>query len=126
TLMMVVIGGRIIPLFSRNWLRNHGGNEAAVKSSTKIDLLTMILTAAIIPVDLWFEGGLITALVMFAAALTNGLRLWYWSGWLTRREPLLWVLHLGYAWIVAGLMLKGLSAIDLVAPSVWQHALGVG
>lgn len=126
TLMMVVIGGRIIPLFSRNWLRNHGGNEVAVKSSPKIDLLTLFLTAAIIPIDLWFEGGLIAALVMFAAALANGLRLWCWSGWLTRREPLLWILHLGYAWIVAGLMLKGLSALSLVAPSVWQHALGVG
>lgn len=126
TLMMVVIGGRIIPLFSRNWLRNHGGSETAVRSSTNIDMLTLILSAAIIPIDLWFEGGLAPALVIFAAALTNGLRLWYWSGWLTRREPLLWILHLGYAWIVAGLMLKGLSALNLVAPSVWQHALGIG
>lgn len=126
TLIMIVIGGRIIPLFSRNWLRNRGGNEAAVKASSKVDIAALLLTAAVIPMDLWLNGGLLAATVLFAAAATNGVRLWRWSGWLMRTEPLLWVLHLGYAWIIVALLLKGLAALSLITPSVWQHALGVG
>jgi len=41
-------------------------------------------------------------------------------------EPLLWILHVAYLWIVLALILKGLGAFELVPPSVWQHALGVG
>lgn len=126
TLIMIVIGGRIIPAFSRNWLRQRGGNEGAVKSSNRTDAITLILSAAVIPVDVWLGSGTVAALVILAAAAANAWRLWSWSGWLTRAEPLLWILHLGYAWIIAGLMLKGMAALNLVAPSVWQHALGVG
>lgn len=126
TLIMIVIGGRIIPAFSRNWLRQRGGNEGAVKSSNRTDAITLILSAAVIPVDVWLGSGTVAALVILAAAAANAWRLWSWSGWLTRAEPLLWILHLGYAWIIAGLLLKGMAALNLVAPSVWQHALGVG
>ncbi len=126
TLIMIVIGGRIIPAFSRNWLRQRGGNEGAVKSSNRTDAITLILSAAVIPVDVWLGSGTVAALVILAAAAANAWRLWSWSGWLTRAEPLLWILHLGYAWIIAGLLLKGMAALNLIAPSVWQHALGVG
>lgn len=126
TLIMIVIGGRIIPAFSRNWLRQRGGNEGAVKSSNRTDAITLILSAAVIPVDIWLGSGTVAALVILATAAANAWRLWSWSGWLTRAEPLLWILHLGYAWIIAGLLLKGMAALNLIAPSVWQHALGVG
>ncbi|HEX7764089.1 MAG TPA: NnrS family protein, partial [Cellvibrio sp.] len=60
------------------------------------------------------------------AAVLNGWRLSGWKGWHTWREPLLWVLHLGYTWVVIALLLKGLSAFEWVAPASWQHALGAG
>ena len=56
-----------------------------------------------------------------------------WRGWLVRSEPLLWVLHLGYAWIGIGLLLLGLAALaadflgqlpERVGIAGGQHQLG--
>jgi len=55
------------------------------------------------------------------------LRLLGWAGWKVHSDPLMWILHLGYAWIPVGLLLLGLSAwIDAVTPSAWLHAVGTG
>ena len=126
TLMMVVIGGRIIPLFTINWLRNNGGDIAAVAPSARLDRVALITTALLVPAD-WLMGfPWITGFLAAIAGVLHGARLVTWGGWKTGREPLLWILHLGYAWIVVALLLKGAAAFNLVAASVWQHALGVG
>ena len=126
TLMMVVIGGRIIPLFTINWLRNNGGDIAAVAPSARLDRVTLITTALLVPAD-WLIGfPWITGFLAAVAGVLHGARLATWGGWKTGREPLLWILHLGYVWIVVALLLKGAAAFNLVAASVWQHALGVG
>jgi len=125
-IMMIIIGGRIIPLFTVNWLRNHGGRPEAVKTFGAVDRVAMIAAVLLIPADFfptipWLAG--VTALVAAAAVL---VRLAGWSGWQARREPLLWILHLGYAWIVLALLLKSAAAFNLVTATAWQHALGVG
>ena len=126
TLMMVVIGGRSIPLFTINWLRNNGGDIAAVAPSARLDRVTLITTALLVPAD-WLIGfPWITGFLAAVAGVLHGARLATWGGWKTGREPLLWILHLGYVWIVVALLLKGAAAFNLVAASVWQHALGVG
>ena len=126
TLMMVVIGGRIIPLFTINWLRNNGGDIAAVAPSARLDRVALITTALLVPAD-WLIGfPWITGFLAAVAGVLHGARLATWGGWKTGREPLLWILHLGYVWIVVALLLKGAAAFNLVAASVWQHALGVG
>lgn len=126
TLMMVVIGGRIIPLFTINWLRNNGGDIAAVAPSARLDRVALITTALLVPAD-WLMGfPWITGFFAVVAGVLHGARLATWAGWKTGREPLLWILHLGYAWIVVALLLKGAAAFNLVAASAWQHALGVG
>lgn len=126
TLMMVVIGGRIIPLFTINWLRNNGGDIAAVAPSARLDRVALITTALLVPAD-WLMGfPWITGFLAAVAGVLHGARLATWGGWKTGREPLLWILHLGYVWIVVALLLKGAAAFNLVAASVWQHALGVG
>lgn len=126
TLIMLVIGGRIIPLFSANWLRNRGANAAVVTTSPRLDRIALISTALLIPAAFFTQQPWLTAALALVAALSNGLRLYGWSGWSTRAEPLLWILHVGYGWIVVSLLLKSAAAMQLVAPGVWQHALGVG
>ena len=55
------------------------------------------------------------------------MRLWQWAGWRVLREPLLWILHLAYGWIVVALWLRGLSAFsDGLPASLWQHTLALG
>lgn len=126
TLIMSVIGGRIIPLFTANWLRSHGGRHEAVKSFTGVDRAALMATALLIPADFVTSAPWLAGFIAFAAALLHLVRLTGWSGWKSGREPLLWILHLGYAWIVVALLFKGAAAFNLVAPTTWQHALGVG
>lgn len=124
TLIMLVIGGRIIPLFTGNWFRNNG-IAVTVTTLPILDRASIIATALLIPADWIAYPGLTGVLALVAGAL-NGWRLWGWKGWHSWREPLLWVLHLGYAWLVVALFLKGLNAFGVVAPAAWQHALGAG
>lgn len=126
TLIMVVIGGRIIPLFSINWLRNQGAQEGCVKSFAALDRAALIATLLIIPADFFITLPWLTGTLALIAGTLNALRLIGWSGWRTAREPLLWILHLGYGWIVVALLLKSAAAFNLIAPTAWQHALGVG
>lgn len=123
-LIMVVIGGRIIPLFSANWFRNHQ-LPVVIAVRPLLDRACIVLTALLIPAA-WVGNIALTGALALGAATFNGWRLYGWKGWHTWREPLLWVLHLGYAWIVVALFLKGLSAFALTPPASWQHALGAG
>lgn len=127
TLLMVVIAGRITPAFTANWLRIHGGDPTVVQSLPGLDRAAIAFTAAMLPFDLLTDLPLAGALTALVACALNGARLVLWSGWHARREPLLWILHLGYLWIVAALLFKGLIpfAGGITAP-VWVHAIGAG
>lgn len=126
TLMMIMIGGRIIPLFTINWLRNQGIQIACVKSFAALDRAALVATLLLIPADFFAGTSWLTGVIALIAGVLNALRLLGWSGWRTAREPLLWILHLGYGWIVIALLLKSAAAFNLAAPTAWQHALGVG
>lgn len=126
TLMMVVIAGRIIPAFSSNWLRGQGLAADGVRVSAPLDRAVLVATALLVLADFLSSMPAVAGVIALLAAILNGLRLVLWQGWRVVREPLLWILHLAYLWIVVALLLKGLAAFDLVAPSVWQHALGAG
>lgn len=127
TLMIVVIAGRITPAFSANWLRQRGADAGRVVQSTGLTRLAMasvvlVALAALLTLPPWCQG-----IAALAAAGVNGLRLCLWRGWLTWREPLLWILHLGYTWLVVSLALRGLSHFyPALPPSLWQHALALG
>lgn len=124
TLIMLVIGGRIIPLFSANWLRQQSAS-AQPRSYPLLDKAGLLSTALLIPADLIGLPWLVGATAVLAGAI-NAWRLALWQGWRCWREPLLWVLHLGYAWLVVALVLKGLAAFNLIGPSAALHALGTG
>ncbi len=124
--IMVVIAGRITPAFSANWLRIQEKNPDTVRRSTQLDVWVLSVTALMIPLDMIPGAPIVAGVAALLAALLNGIRLVLWSGWRTAKEPLLWILHVGYAWIVIAFLLKGLAAFDIVMATVWQHALGTG
>ena len=126
TLIMIVIGGRIIPLFTANWLRKNTIHADSVKIFPWLDRVTLIATALLIPADFVSSAPWLSALIAVIAGLLNAARLLGWSGWRAWRKPLLWILHIGYGWIVLALLLKGAAGFNLVAPSAWLHALGAG
>lgn len=127
TLIMIVIGGRIIPAFSGNWLRVNGLPADGIRILPPLEKAVLIVTALLIPADLLAgQVPVLVGIIALLAAGLNGARLILWQGWLVTQEPLLWILHLAYSWIVLALLLKGLAAFGLAPATAWQHALGAG
>ena len=62
----------------------------------------------------------------FSACCATALRLAGWKPARARRVPLVWILHLSYAWIAIGFLLLGLAALGIGAPSTAFHAMAVG
>src|SRR5690606_8875266 len=85
---------------------------------------SMILIALI---DAFAPNGLASAFLAALAAAVHFVRLSGWRSFKTRGESILWVLHVGYAWLPIGLALKAcylFGAFDWA--SKWQHALTAG
>jgi uncharacterized protein involved in response to NO len=61
-----------------------------------------------------------------AACVAHAWRWALWQPWRTGRAPLVWVLHLAYAWIPVHLALRVLAEFGAVSPSMAAHALTVG
>jgi uncharacterized protein involved in response to NO len=68
----------------------------------------------------------VVAVVAALAALAHLARWWLWQPWTTLRTPLVWVLHLAYAWIPVHLAMRAAAALGWLAPSAATHALTAG
>jgi len=125
-LLVVVVGGRVIPAFTGNWLRGQGAAEGPVSRPT-VERLVVSGGIVIAVADTFASGSvLIGALAAILAGL-HGYRLAGWRGRATWREPLVAVLHVAYAWLVAGYGLLAVSAFtDLIPRSAGLHALAAG
>lgn len=116
-----VIGGRVIPGFTANTVP---GTKTIV--NPKRDRITIALTAlASLAWIFTFPPRLIAALAI-AAACSQLLRLGGWKPQVTLRHPLLWILHLSYAWIPLGFILIALAALQVVPPNSAFHVLVIG
>ena len=125
-LLIAVMGGRIIPSFTANALRL-GGDPHPVAVRPWLERLAAPSILVVLVADLAAEQSPAAGLAALAAAVVHGLRLAGWQSLRTRAQPILWVLHVGYGWLVAGLALKGLAPFaDAVPASAALHALTVG
>ena len=123
--LIALVGGRIIPSFTRNWLVRNGSARLP-RPFSRFDLVAI---AALVPAFVaWacFEPTSVGAALAFLAAGLNAMRLWRWVGWRTMREPLLLVMHVAYAAIPFGLTIVGLSELGLLSDVAALHVLTVG
>jgi uncharacterized protein involved in response to NO len=124
--MISVIGGRIIPSFTRNWLLKRKSPRlpsphTILDSASVAVLATALILWACLP-DERAAGALLVA-----ASVVNAVRLGGWTGFATWAEPLLFILHVGYAWLVIGVLLLGLSIFNIGIPAASAiHALTAG
>jgi len=125
-MLISVIGGRIIPSFTRNWLfKRHSArlptpHDATDTAAVGVLYVGLILWA-VLPV-LRLAG-----VILVIAAVLNAWRLARWAGGATRAEPLLFILHIAYGWVVIGVVLLGLSLLDVGVPVASAiHALTAG
>jgi uncharacterized protein involved in response to NO len=124
-MLISLVGGRIIPSFTANWLRRREA-EALPVAFNRFDKVTLGL--GLVALAGWVVAGLtpVTGILLVAAALAHAVRLVRWRGGATTAEPLLWILHVAYAWIPAGLILLGLSAWMPELRTTAIHALTAG
>jgi uncharacterized protein involved in response to NO len=124
-MLIGLVGGRIIPSFTRNWLakRQAGRLPASFGAPDKAALAATGLALA-----LWVAApeGRLTAALLLIAAFAQAARLARWCGHRTLAEPLVWVLHLAYAWLPVGLGLLAAALWNGTPQTLAVHALTVG
>ena len=125
-LLITLIGGRIIPSFTTNWLKKHGQSRHPSQPSA-FDAIVIAATALALCCWIFAIGPGWTAPLLIAAGLLQLARLARWSGLRTVADPLVFVLHLSYAWLPLGLILLGMSLLVPTQPaSSALHALAAG
>lgn len=126
-LLIMLIGGRIIPSFTRNWLVRQGPGRLPVPFS-KFDAAVMLGSACALASWVVLPENELTALLAVAAGVANAIRLARWAGERTAAEPLLWVLHIAYAFIPVGFLLVAVAIWrpEVVAPSGALHSWTAG
>lgn len=125
-ILVTLIGGRIIPSFTANWLIKQGHAKLPGQAST-FDHIAIATTALGLACWAFQIAPSLAAVLLFAGSALQALRLARWGGWRTAREPLVLILHIAYAWLPIGLLLLGLSIVNIdVSSTAGLHALGAG
>lgn len=123
--LVTLIGGRIIPSFTRNWLvkRNPAHLPA---SASRFDAMCLVVGgAALLTWSFLPEGGPTGGLLIAAAAL-HFIRLSRWQGARTGASPLLLILHIAYGFVPLGLAATAAASVDLLPAATGVHLLGIG
>jgi len=123
--LMLVIGGRITPSFSANWLRMQGENPERIHTNALLEALLLASLLFLFIATLLDHARAIATLAIITALLAL-LRIGLWRGWLVRSEPLLWILHLSLLWIPFALILLAGHHLLGWPLTGWHHALGIG
>ena len=116
--VMAVMGGRVIPPFTNNAVPAARARRVQWLEYAALASILLILVFDVLQLP-------ITWVAVIAAAL-HAARLALWSPWRTFGKPIVWILHVSYAWIAVHLLLRGLAGLELVGPMLATHALTVG
>lgn len=120
-LAIVVVSGRVVPMFTRNATK-----DERIRSLPTLERASIIAVLLVIAADLAPVPATVRALVALLAGTLVLLRARHWGFRVSFQQPLLWILHVGHAWIPAGLLLKGMSLLGASWAGWWLHALTVG
>lgn len=121
-ILMVIMGGRIIPFFTERRMPHLGVTHIDWLSATS----TLLVVLAVLCGWVWPEAWGTAKLTWFAALFLIA-RQGYWRPLGTWREPMLWILHLGYLWLAVALFLRGgAMAWDWMPLSTAVHAVTMG
>ena len=119
-MLIALIGGRIVPSFTRNWLAKRNATRLPV-AFNRADGAVLGLTGVALLAFVVAPYGVVTAALCLTAGLANIWRVARWQGWQTGPEPLVWVLHVSYALLALGFLIVGAAALALVPQSGARH-----
>lgn len=128
-LMMVsVIGGRVVPSFTRNWLVKVGSDIRPAPPMQRFDKITLLSTLAALAVWVTWPEASMTGLLVLLMGVLQTARLIRWKGQHTTAQPLVWVLHAGYSFVPLGALIAGGSIFfpELIGSTSAQHVWMAG
>jgi len=118
--IIAIMAGRVVPGFTNNGVPGAGARRiqwveyGALGSVLALLVLDALQVAAFTPV------------IALAAAVLHAIRVALWAPTKTFGKPILWILHVSYAWIVVHLLMRGLAGFDVVPAVLATHALTIG
>ena len=125
-LLLALIGGRVTPNFTRDFLAGQGMTKQPAPFS-RFDGLSVVLAGIAAVAWIVQPQAMVAGWLLVAAGFANLGRLLRWYGWLTWREPLVLILHLGYGWLALSLLLLGGAILGVGLPTTdAMHALTTG
>lgn len=125
-LLITLLGGRIVPAFTSAALKQLG-EEARIRRFLPLDKAALAAVGAVLAVDLVMPESQLAAAVALLAAVLLALQLGHWQGHRTLSMPIVWILHLAYAWLPLAFALKAAALAGLpVAAGAWLHAATAG
>jgi uncharacterized protein involved in response to NO len=119
--IIAVMAGRVVPMFTNNGVPGARAVRHPLVEKAALGGVLLLILADLLQVDAAWIG-----VVAIVVAFAHAARLWLWQPWRTRLTPLVWVLHVAYAWIVVYLVLHALAAWGVVAAPLAVHALTIG
>ena len=126
-LLIMLIGGRIIPSFTRNWLAKRETGRLPTPFN-RFDMTAVLVSGLALASWIVVPEHVATAVLSLVAGLLNTIRLGRWAGERTSREPLVFILHIAYAFIPFDFLLLtlGIWRPDILAPSGAVHGWTAG
>lgn len=126
-LLISLIGGRIVPIFTKNWLNANRRSGPMPVLANRYDKSVILVTLLALLSWAVTPFSILSAVLTLSAGAMHLVRLSRWRGWRTSDEPLITVLHLAYLWLPVGLILLGLSIVTPIVPHMAAlHALTAG
>ncbi len=120
-LMILVIAGRVFPFFTEKGLKG-----ILIPRNSLLDALAIGSAALLFTLQLFGISGTFLALTALITAILNGWRLASWFVFRIWFVPLLWVLYLGYGWLILGFIFTAFAEWKIILPSLALHAFTVG
>ncbi len=120
-MLILIIAGRVFPFFTERGLKG----VMAIRNPT-LDAAAIASSALVFLLLIFDVNGMLLAITAILSVVTNVVRV---AGWYDRRTwyvPLLWVLYMGYAWIILGFVFVALATFSIVPSSIATHAFTVG
>lgn len=124
-IMISLIGGRIIPAFTVAALRRKG-IETYQTPQIKMDVAALVSLVAVALCLVFAKGTPILGIAAGVSCLIHGLRMRHYHTLKTFDDPLVWILHAGYCWLVVGLGLLALTGFGALGVAAVIHALTAG
>ena len=127
-MLIAVIGGRVVPSFTRNWLVKAGQDRLPVPPMQGFDKVCLL--GLLVALFAWVltPDARVAGVLLLAAGLMHAALLWRWRGLASLGEPLVWVLHLAYAFLPLGAVFLGVAIMlawfELQAASLHVWSIG--